>query len=341
MGLAHVLPRAIYFVLILANSASALVTFRSPTVHARFDLGVGQRSTHLKLCAEPEKDIIGSDELFGGFTAKQRLREEIESPFRKVRLFFFGSSAASALLALYFSVINAGKAYVGGWPDAPPLDDALGSCAINIGAFCVCAAITYNDVRRGEKSLTRIAKGGALAALVVSPASGDRGGRTTLTEYRREARVLIAAGGEEYVSVLTRSLMQGGLASQLASVDLVIVPVLLERGGTSVGDARSSWAATAAEMVGEEAQVAAAAEVAAFPVGSEAWVAYLGSEIETAKTQGFDVLDKGITIAIKKNGRVLRRATGQPQWEGIVGTMEVMDGSKFGMPGDDKYNKNN
>ena len=59
-----------------------------------------------------DEDSLG--ELFGGFTAKQRLREEIESPFRKVRIFFFGASSASALLALYFSVINAGKAYVGG-----------------------------------------------------------------------------------------------------------------------------------------------------------------------------------------------------------------------------------
>ena len=45
-------------------------------------------------------------ELFGGYTAKQRMREEIESPFRKVRLIFFGASTGSALLALYFSILN-------------------------------------------------------------------------------------------------------------------------------------------------------------------------------------------------------------------------------------------
>ena len=64
----------------------------------------------------------------------------------------------------------------------------------------------------------------------------------------------------------------------------------------------------------------------------------LAPELETAQSQGFDVLKKGVCIIIKKNGRILRRATGQPQWSGLLGTMEVLDGSKFGMPGDsEKY----
>ena len=65
-----------------------------------------------------------------------------------------------------------------------------------------------------------------------------------------------------------------------------------------------------------------------------AWIDYLNSDIETASTQGFDVLQKGITLTIKKNGKVLRRATGLPPFGDLIGTMEVMDGSKFGMPGD-------
>ena len=49
------------------------------------------------LFSSPEDDL---GEKFGGYTVKQRLREEVESPFRKVRLAFFGSSAASAAIAL-------------------------------------------------------------------------------------------------------------------------------------------------------------------------------------------------------------------------------------------------
>ena len=37
---------------------------------------------------------------------------------------------------------------------------------------------------------------------------------------------------------------------------------------------------------------------------------------------------------MKKNGRILRRATGLPPFGDMVGMMEVADGSKFGMIGD-------
>jgi len=75
-------------------------------------------------------------------------------------------------------------------------------------------------------------------------------------------------------------------------------------------------------------------DVVSYPRGPNAWIDYLNSDIETATGQGFDVLEKGITITVKKNGRILRRATGLPPFGDLIGTMEVADGSKFGMPGD-------
>ena len=78
--------------------------------------------------------------------------------------------------------------------------------------------------------------------------------------------------------------------------------------------------------------------IIAYPKGTRQWADYLQSEIDTAAGQGFDVLDKGITLIVKKNGRILRRVTGLPPWGDLVNTMEVIDGSRFGMPGDsEKY----
>merc|ERR1712029_1106872 len=65
-------------------------------------------------------DVGSLNEKLGGFTVKQRLREEVESPFRKVRLAFFSFSSASAAVALYFSALAALKANMGGFTDAPP-----------------------------------------------------------------------------------------------------------------------------------------------------------------------------------------------------------------------------
>mmetsp|Transcript_11050 Transcript_11050/g.12645 ORF Transcript_11050/g.12645 Transcript_11050/m.12645 type:complete len:345 (-) Transcript_11050:117-1151(-) len=286
--------------------------------------------------------IPENDEDSSGFTVKQRLREEVESPFRKLRLYFFGVSTASALLALYFSLISALKASVGGFADTQPLEEALNSCGINVAAVIICGGITYRDVKAGTANLERIAKGGALAKLgVLSPISQKP---LTLSDYRRNSRVLIAVGGPEYIAELARSLNSDQLsdnntiASKIGEVDMVIVPVLLQN-ENRVGNTLACWQGTTAiDGRDRNFDISRSDEVLAFPNGNYGWEQYLKSEIETAKKQGFDVLGKGLTLIVKKNGRILRRTTGQPNWANFIGTMEVLDGSKFGMPGDtEKY----
>jgi len=281
------------------------------------------------------------DKKFGGYTVKQRLREEVESPFRTVRLFFFGSSTASALIALYFSLLSLLKVSMGGFSDAPPMEEALQSCGINLGALILCGALTYRDWQAGEANLARIAKGGALAKLVVTPAS-DGSTAVSLADYRRRARVLIAAGGEKYIDELSRSLNadqrqdRNTIAAGLAASDVMIVPILLQGDGSVVGDTKACWVETTPQEGDKNFDMNRANSVIAFPQGNSQWSDYLKTEVETATKQGFDVIDKGFIILVKKNGRVLRRATGQPPFGELINTMEVLDGSKFGMPGDDE-----
>ena len=64
-------------------------------------------------------------ETSGGYTIKQRLREEVESPFRKVRFIFWLTTVGSAAIALYFSGMSTVKSMMGGYVDAPPIQDAL------------------------------------------------------------------------------------------------------------------------------------------------------------------------------------------------------------------------
>jgi hypothetical protein len=282
------------------------------------------------------------EQQFGGYTVKQRLREEVESPFRTVRLWFFGSSTASALVALYFSLLALLKSYTGGFSDAPPLPEALENVGINVAAVALCGYLTYRDVQAGEANLKRIAKGGALAKLVVQSASSNS--LTPLTNYRRKQRVVICAGGKHYIETVCRSLNSDQrsdtniLPEALYQSEVVVVPVLLQGDGTTVGDTSTCWKETTALESDANFDVNRSNNVICFPRGNQQWADYLESEVATAKSQGFDVMDKGFMIVVKKNGKILRRATGLPPWDSLVNTMEVMDGSKFGMPGDDaKY----
>lgn len=299
---------------------------------------------HISSCLFASNNDNGSREdglsgKFGGYTVKQRLREEVESPFRKVRFGFFAFSAVSAFIALYFSALGTLKAVMGSFADAPLLEEAIQSDAINLAGLLVCGYLAMREYRIGEANLERIAKGGALARLVVEPAMG---GRQTLASYRRAARVLIAAGGPSYITELARSLNSDQLADaniipeKLAESEVVVVPVLLKGNDDKISavETKDFWLAVDADEKNRNFDIARSNQVVAFPRDSPAWTDYLKSEIETASGQGFDVMDKGITITVKKNGRILRRATGQPPFTDFLGMMEVMDGSKFGMPGD-------
>jgi hypothetical protein len=273
-------------------------------------------SSSLRLPSTPERNNDLSKpslaEKFGGFTVKQRLREEVESPFRKVRLAFFSFSAASASVALYFSALAALKANIGGYADAIPLDEALRTCAINAAGAVGFGALAVREARVGQANLERIAKGGLLARLEVEPASEGSFGRRPLGDYRRASRVVIAAGGADYVGRLAMSLCSDQLADEntlpqaLAGVDAVVVPVLLD-GKYRAVDSRDAWGNARPGANDRNFDPARANDVVAFPAGFASWNEYLKSDVETARGQGFDVLEKGITITVKKNGRILRR----------------------------------
>jgi hypothetical protein len=254
---------------------------------------------------------------------------------------FFVYLGLKQTLPTYFFSSSTLKAFVGGYEDAPPLNEALQSDAINLGGAIVCGYLALREYRVGQANLERIAKGGALARLVVEPASNNRK-RQTLADYRRAARVLIAAGGESYITELANALNSDRLADtniipeKLAESEVILVPVLLRQKGNNIvaEETRDFWMAIESDDKGRDFDITRSNDVVSFPKGASAWTDYLESEIETATGQGFDVLEKGFTITVKKNGRILRRATGQPQFADFLGMMEVMDGSKFGMPGD-------
>ena len=177
--------------------------------------------------------------------AEQRLIEEFKTPFRIVRIALFGFGTASSLVA---ALVATSKALAGGFADTPPLNnDPLSSIGVNVVAAGVCAALTWNDYQASEANWKRITKDLALANLQVMAALALAGlpaeGQTTrLGDYRQDARVLICAGGADYITKLAMELgddaaglpaggrtrattPRGMLAAALKAVGLIVVPV--------------------------------------------------------------------------------------------------------------------
>jgi hypothetical protein len=229
----------------------------------------------------------------------------------------------------------AGKALTG-FADAPPPNDALSSVGFNVVATGIAAAIAWNYYQQFDADQKCIAKVDALANLRVMTALALAGlpaeGQTTrLRDYRRKSRVMMCAGGAEYITALAIELgadkgppgrRTGPLSAAVQTVDLIVVPVLLDS-PEAVADARPAWREVAPP--GDRADA-----VVAFPQGSRAWADYLADEFATARSQNIDPVAKGFTITFNKDGKILRRASGLPLWDAIIGTLEVLDGTTPG-----------
>lgn len=265
------------------------------------------------------------------WTAKQLMREEIESPFRKPRQAIAAFSAFSASIGLLVSGSRALACALGG-ACLQPLDELLPNIGVNVGVVGFAAVTLWNDQRQQASKLRRIARGAELAALqlsAVDPAGAIEGASNiAVTDMRKKRRVVIVAGGP---AVYARAISSASEhAAVLRQGEVVLVPVLLREGAVPaqklVDPAGCTGGVSAAEAPWGDA-----ASVGYTPRGPEAWGRWLSAEVETAVKQGMDVQANGITIAIKKSGKIGKRSTSVPSWPGLVDTLQITD-ANFGMP---------
>jgi hypothetical protein len=92
------------------------------------------------------------------------LREEAESPFRKVRFFFYTSLAVGAATSLAVSVarIAAGVAGI----NADLLQESVTNAGVDLGGLAVLAFLYQRDMKAQDSRLKQASKGSELAKLV-------------------------------------------------------------------------------------------------------------------------------------------------------------------------------
>lgn len=249
------------------------------------------------------------------YSRELRLREEAESPFRKVRFFVYFSLGGGALTSLAVSLARVAAGLNGINKDL--LSESLVNAGVDLAGLVVLAFLFKRDLEAQESRLKRASKGAELAKLLVrtagtSDASADKVGSPqtiSLASYRRgrgiEKRVVIAAGSKEKIDQVLKDAMELELA--LTFNDLLIVPVILPQATAPKADALP--------------------ECVALPVGNS-WKLVMDIETEEAKKQGVDVEKDGYCVILKKNGRVGQRTKGI-FLDNMVG--EVTERRKMGM----------
>lgn len=282
---------ALFFLL----AASSTTAFRpSATKKWVCNVGINSRSITRLSQSESEKPE---------YTREIYLREEIESPFRKIRFFFYFSLGGGALTSLAISLarVAAGLAGVN--------EDLLEQSAINVGVdvlgIIVIGLLWRNDLTAQESRLKRASKGAELAKLMVRGSkamiqnmdvtpTGPDSFTTSLASLRRgrgiEKRVVIAAAGKDKIQEVLKE--ASSLEDSLVMNDLLIVPVVLPQ-------------ALAPEVENRDDLP----ECIALPVGSN-WRFVMEDEGEEAISQGVSIEEEGFCVILKKNGRVGQRTRG-------------------------------
>jgi hypothetical protein len=106
----------------------------------------------------------------------------------------------------------------------------------------------------------------------------------------------------------------------LVSNDIIIVPVEIIKTENTFTVASPSFSSLLPGFDENEAQ---SLLHIALPMLIREWEETVRSELMSALTQIPDALDKGITIIIKKNGKVGSRRFGVPVWEQITDDVEA------------------
>lgn len=259
------------------------------------------------IAASSQSQIIPTQRLLYMVDEKQdkystdiRLREEAESPFRRVRFFLYASLAAGAATSLVVSAARIAAALGGSRVNEELLQESVINAAIDIGGLALIAFLFQQDVDAQESRLKRASKGADLARLKIRGRKSLLGTveddsttfTTSLSALRRgrgiEKRVIIAAAGKDKIDEIVKEAR--ALQDSLCRNDLLVVPVVLPP-------------ATAPTVEGE------LPECIALPVGDE-WKSVINDEVSEARKQGVDVEKEGISVVLKKNGRVGTRTKG-------------------------------
>merc|ERR1711871_888637 len=185
--------------------------------------------------------------------------------------------------------------------------------AINAGGILGIGLLIRRDLDNQKNRLERIQRGGALASLQLQISSEDSKEPLIikLSDLRRdrgiEKRVVIVAAPKNQLK--TSLLSSISFSSDLTANDLLVVPLMIDTEARS-NAILSGSSDLICDILGEKA--------------CEQTMSHLGSPVDLRKLkQVVQALDKGITLVIKKNGKVGSRRLGVPIWEALMEDVQI------------------
>ena len=231
------------------------------------------------------------------YSREIRLREEAESPFRKVRFLFYIALLGGAATSLAVSLARILAAFNGVNTDL--MEESSINAVVDSVGLVVLSLLYKRDLEAQESRLKRAAKGAEFAKLMIrgrfAGLSDSTGNVVQLSSLRRgrglEKRVVIVAAGKERIKEVLEEASK--LSNSLEVNDLIVIPIVMPQCSAPLG--------LDPGLVEQDC--------VALPAGGN-WISVLSDESKTAQGQSIDVENEGFSIILKKNGRVGQRTKG-------------------------------
>ena len=196
--------------------------------------------------------------------------------------------------------------YAAATPLAPRACDwsATPQLAINFGVLLTCAFLLRQEVRTGERRMSRLARGASLARLKVTVPPKEV--ITKLGGLRSKRRLVILAGREPILTAAVASAEQ--FKGALYDRRILVVPLLLPpAAGTAEAEVTfptGNWIAS--------------------PVLASEWLEWFAEEKVAAKVDEARAADEVLVVIVKFNGKVGGRSMGMPAWSQLVGDIDAI-----------------
>ena len=342
-------PIAIFLVVSVLNVVSFALSLNYRAIKAR----TGALRPVPRLCmsevsdgsdsagdAQIEKDVASIESLN---RMQAKLKEEVDNPFRKVRQFVYIAVGLAGLIGAVTTMPSIVLVSQGA-------DGDMQTNLINLGidvAGVVSAAIFWNkdasdEARKVEMMLAKeragayqmdsseaIARAIEVANMPVQIQVNEQNGDETKIvrfgdlQSKGGQNIIVVAGRGEYVKeqVMTARLEGNDLFN---SCETYVVPVIVD----ADVEATSSPQLDAVEALqkkgfGKTEELMAAPYIGK-PAQLNVWLAYLAKEIELAKKQGEpDIVNKGVVLGVRKDGKIVRRGVGAVPWRQLVKELDA------------------
>ncbi|KAK3142129.1 hypothetical protein QOZ80_4BG0342580 [Eleusine coracana subsp. coracana] len=244
-----------------------------------------------------------------------RIRSEVLSPFRSVRMFFYLAFIASGSLGGLIALTQLLPAR-----GAAAASETLEGLGIDAAAVALFAFLYARERRAKDAQVARLAREERLSRLKLRV--GSDGGRPfSLGELRGTARLVVVAGPAEFVAESFRRSQP--LLRELAERAVLAVPFVTDGGAPEL-----RLEVTSGE--GEEDDVVARKSQRLWqltPVYTAEWAEWLDEQKRLAGVAP----DSPVYLSLRMDGRVRGSGVGYPPWQAFVAQLPPVKGMWSGL----------